>query len=247
MKAARVAALATSEQPTKPQCYEVILMVSNEHTGERYPTQEAADCAYLRTMLSLVDVDDIVEKITPEQGITSGLGRKALARGPIVKALLAGRIEGYETQSKLISQLAKNPALRRACGFDSNLPSRRTFGRVFKELRKPEITAMLESEFDAVINRLKALFPDLGVDVSVDATTVQSYTRRKPLSAGSAPRRASTSAASDRASASCSPTPKPRSASSIAASLPTASASFRDTRSSPCPAPATTLRSPPSP
>ena len=41
---------------------------------------------------------------------------------------------------------------------------------------------MLESEFDAIINWLRPLLPDLGVDVSVDATTVQSFTRRKPLS-----------------------------------------------------------------
>ena len=159
-------------------------MVRNEHTGERKPTQEAADCAYLRTMLSLVDVDDIAEKIAPTLGRTSGRGRKVLARGPIVKALLAGRIEGYETQSKLISQLAKNPALRRSCGFGPTLPSRRTFGRVFKNLKSPRITAMIESEFDAIINRLRALLPDLGVDVSVDATTVQSFTRRKPVSKG---------------------------------------------------------------
>ena len=161
-------------------------MVRNEHTGERKPTQEAADCAYLRTMLSLVDVDDIAEKIAPERGKTSGRGRKALDREPIVKALLAGRIEGYETQSKLINQLAKNPALRDACGFGYTLPSRRTFGRVFKQLAQPETTAMLESKFDAIVNRVKALLPDLGVDVSVDATTVQSFTRRKPLSRGHA-------------------------------------------------------------
>ena len=80
-------------------------MVSYEHTGERKPTQEAADCAYLRTMLSLVDVRDIVEKISPVQGKKSGRGRRTLAREPIVKALMAGRIEGYETQSKLINQL----------------------------------------------------------------------------------------------------------------------------------------------
>ena len=159
-------------------------MVSYEHTGERKPTQEAADCAYLRTMLSLVDVDDIAEKIAPGQGKTSGLGRKSLARGPMVRALLAGRIEGYETQSRLISQLAKNPALRRACGFGDALPSRRTFGRVFKKLKEPETTAMLESKLDSVVNLLRALLPDLGVDVSVDATTVQSFTRRKPLSKG---------------------------------------------------------------
>ena len=159
-------------------------MVSNEHTGERKPTQEAADCAYLRTMLSLVDAGDIAEKIAPEQGKTSGRGRKALAREPMIKALLAGRIEGYETQSKLINQLAKNPALRDACGFGCTLPSRRTFGRVFKQLAQPETTAMLERVFDAVVNRIKALLPDLGVDVSVDATTVQSFTRRKPLSRG---------------------------------------------------------------
>ena len=159
-------------------------MVRNEHTGERKPTQEAADCAYLRTMLSLVDVSDIVEKIAPVQGRTSGRGRTALAREPMIKALLAGRIEGYETQSKLINQLAKNPALRDACGFGHALPSRRTFGRVFKQLAEPDTTAMLEDTFDDVINLIRALLPDLGVDVSVDATTVQSYTRRRPLSKG---------------------------------------------------------------
>ena len=159
-------------------------MVRNEHTGERKPTQEAADCAYLRTMLSLVDVSDIVEKIAPVQGRTSGRGRTALAREPMIKALLAGRIEGYETQSKLINQLAKNPALRDACGFGRALPSRRTFGRVFKQLAEPDTTAMLEDTFDDVINLIRTLLPDLGVDVSVDATTVQSFTRRKPLSKG---------------------------------------------------------------
>ena len=159
-------------------------MVGIEHTGERKPTQEAADCAYLRTTLSLMDVRDIAEKIAPKLGKTSGYGRRALDREPIVKALLAGRIEGYETQSKLITQLAKNPALRAACGFGATTPSRRTFSRVFRQLAEPEMTAMVERVFDGVIDRLRALLPDLGVDVSVDATTVQSFTRRKPLSKG---------------------------------------------------------------
>ncbi len=102
----------------------------------------------------------------------------------MIKALLAARLEGYETQSKLINQLAKNPALRDACGFGSAPPSRRTFGRVFKQLAEQDTTAMLEKVFDDVVNPLRALLPDLGVDVSVDATTVQSFTRRKPVSRG---------------------------------------------------------------
>lgn len=162
-------------------------MAYKNGTSERRSTQESADCAYLLNMLPLVDVSDIAEIISPKKGLISGFGRPAFDRQSILKAIIAGRIKGYETMSALIKKLDENPALREVCNLKGKLPSRRTFMRVYKELQKPEIEAMLEGKFARIIDILKVIRPDLGVDVSVDATTVQSYTRRKPVRFGHTP------------------------------------------------------------
>ena len=156
--------------------------------------QLSADYDYLHNSLPFLNVRDIADLITPN----SGRGPRPWDRAPIIRSLLLTRTESFDTVSKVINQLHRNPALRKVVGFidtvspDSsrrlpNLPSRRTFLRVFKELEEPVAEKMLESEFVRLTNKIRQLLPDLGEDVCVDATTVKSFTRRKPVSYGHAP------------------------------------------------------------
>ena len=153
--------------------------------------QLCADYNYLNNSLPFINVRDVADFITPN----SSRGPKPWDRAPIIKALLITRTESFDTVSKVINQLYRNPALRRAIGFTDtispdtgrplpDIPSRRTFLRVFSEMERPEAKKMLESEFVQLTNKLKLLLPDLGEDVCVDATTVKSFTRRKPVSSG---------------------------------------------------------------
>ena len=169
-------------------------MVDKHNSRHRSLTQLCADYEYLNNTFSLIDLKDIARFLTPD----SNRGPKPWDREPIIKSLLATRLEGFKTVSKLINQMHRNPALRRTLGFKDrispdtgrtipNLPSRRTFLRVFKGLQHPKVEKMLEAEFVRLTNKLKYLLPDLGEDVCVDATTIKSYTRRKPVSRGHAP------------------------------------------------------------
>lgn len=157
-------------------------------------TQLCADYDYVFTALSLLDVKDIAEFITP----SSSRGPKPWNREPIVTCHIVMRWEGLRNVSKLINQLHRNRSLRQALGFIDSispqtgrpspcLPSRRTFLRVFQELQHTKVEQMLESEFVGLTSKLRYLLPGLGEDVCVDATTVKSFTRRKAVSVGHAP------------------------------------------------------------
>ena len=169
-------------------------MVNRNSISAKALTQLCADYEYLNNTLSLLDVKHIAEFLTPD----SHRGPRPWNREPIIRSLLIMRLEGFKTVSKMINQMHRNPALRRVIGFTDrissdtgrstpNIPSRRTFLRVFKGMQHPKVENMLEDEFVRLTNKLKYVLPDLGEDVCVDATTIKSYTRRRPVSTEHAP------------------------------------------------------------
>ncbi len=168
-------------------------MVFKDSTSRVTLTQQCADFQYLQNSLPLLDIKDISNVLTP----TSIRGPKGWDREPIVKTLVVMRWECYKSVSKVIKQLHRNRSLRLALGFVDkfspeegklipNIPSRRTFFRVFKKMQRQKIERMLENTFVRLTGMLKYIWPDLGVDVCVDATKVKSYSRRKPVSKGHA-------------------------------------------------------------
>ena len=169
-------------------------MVIKHNNPRQSLTQLCADYDYLTNTLPLLDLGEIAEFLTPH----SARGPIPWDRKPIIKSFLVTRLESFPTVSKLINQMHRNPALRRVVGFRDivspdtgrpmpNLPSRRTFQRVFNEMQQPEIERVLETEFARLTDKLRYLLPGLGEDVCVDATTIKAFTRRKPVSVGHAP------------------------------------------------------------
>ena len=82
----------------------------------------------------------------------------------------------------LIRRLADDPALQAVCGFDddSPLPGRRTFNRFIRRLA--DHSDLVEALFADVTDKLKALLPDLGDEIAIDATAVRTHSnpRKKP-------------------------------------------------------------------
>lgn len=129
-----------------------------------------------------------LRKIVEEMSVESPVGRRKLPREPMLRAHIIGRICGIPTIKGLVKALDKNPAMCELCGFDligfaENIPvyrtpSRRTFGRVFKELQQPECLKLLEECLAELTSRQLELLPDFGENVAIDSTTVKTYSNR---------------------------------------------------------------------
>ena len=72
--------------------------------------------------------------------------------------------------SDTIRTLQSNPCLREICGFGAVLPHRTTFSRMY--CRIAEHLDLVEIASADLVDQLYDLFPDLGLVVSVDSTTV---------------------------------------------------------------------------
>ena len=125
-----------------------------------------------------------LKKIAKRMSVESPIGRRKLPREPMLRALLVARISGIPTMNGLYEALKKNPAMSELCGFDVidstgslpvyRIPSRRTFGRVFKELQQPEFLELLEECMAEFTSRQSELLPDFGKHIAIDSTTIRS-------------------------------------------------------------------------
>ena len=116
------------------------------------------------------------------------VGRRKLRREPMVLAHIVAKLRKIPTIKGIVRELNDNPALCELCGFDvidymGNLPlyyilSRRTFGRVFKELQQPECVELLEECMAELTCRQFDFVPDLGRSVAIDSTTIKTYSNR---------------------------------------------------------------------
>jgi len=116
-------------------------------------------------------------------------GRNKLPREPMVRAHIVGRMRRIPTIKGLVRELHDNPAMSELCGFDVidytgslpvyHIPSRRTFGRVFKELQEPRYSKLLEECAAELTSVLFELLPDFGENISIDSTTIRSYANRR--------------------------------------------------------------------
>ena len=98
------------------------------------------------------------------------------------RAYVASFLLNLPHTNALIRRLEEDPELRRVCGFGEVLPGRRTFNRFIQRLSHH--ADLVEAALAGLTDRLKALLPDLGETVAVDATTVRSHSNpnRKRIS-----------------------------------------------------------------
>jgi hypothetical protein len=93
-------------------------------------------------------------------------------------ALVAGVVYGHKDAASLLRELARNPALRARCGFALRpgaraVPTANAFTNFLGNLlqRQDEMVAM----FDALVDELAKVLPDLGRRMAVDGKAIRSF------------------------------------------------------------------------
>lgn len=139
----------------------------------------------LEGMVETESMKRIMEIMSDEKPV----GRRKLRREPMVLAHIVAKLRKIPTIKGIVRELNDNPALCELCGFvvidfTGNLPvyhipSRRTFGRVFKELQQPECVELLEECMAELTCRQFDFVPDLGRSVAIDSTTIMTYSNRR--------------------------------------------------------------------
>ncbi len=139
---------------------------------------------------SLVEIlrTDNLNNIVKVMSSVKPVGRKKLPREPMLRAYVIARMRGMPTIKGLVRELHDNPAMCDLCEFkiiDSTgrfpvyqIPSRRTFGRAFKELQQPECLRLLEECIAELTSRMFELLPDFGENIAIDSTTIKTYSSR---------------------------------------------------------------------
>ncbi len=144
--------------------------------NEREAVRELLKTLTFRRLLKAISNDNLI-------------GRRMLAREPIVLAYLVGRLRRMPTTKGLVRELNDNPALCELCGFEKTgcagdlpvyyVPSRRTFGRVFKQLQQPEFARLIEECMAELTLNMLEQVPDFGRDLAIDSTTIRTYANRR--------------------------------------------------------------------
>ena len=150
-------------------------MEATETTGDG----EFPDLRGLRQILEEVDIAPMEEALTRPAGTR---GRRPYPRGPIIRALLSMPVLGIADITYLRWRLLNEASFRAACGFTTRVPSRPTLSRVFGKMG--EMREMLEELLANIVEKLAEYLPDLGKEVAVDSTVVQtnSNPNREPVS-----------------------------------------------------------------
>ena len=135
----------------------------------------------LRELLNTLTFSRLLKEISDDNHI----GRRMLAREPIVLAYIVGRLRKIPTIKGLVRELHDNPALCDLCGFQKDgyagdlpvyyIPSRRTFGRVFRQLQQPEFMRLIEESMAELTLKVSEHVPDFGRHIAIDSTTIRTY------------------------------------------------------------------------
>ena len=130
--------------------------------------------------LDETDLEELTEVLNRQFGVR---GPKPYDRTAIVRTLIARhflprqKAEKIPTLTALCVALENNPALREACGFgrDGRIPSMSTVSRVHTQLSGPRFRHLLRRCIQQVLRCLKGHLPDLGEEIAIDSTVVESY------------------------------------------------------------------------
>ena len=125
------------------------------------------DHAELRAILKEVNIGPVEKAFARPAGTR---GPTPYPRGPIIRAFLSMPVLGIGDITALRKELLNNPAFRAACGFTTRVPSRPTLSRVFGRMARMRET--LEELLAETADRMSEYYPDLGREVAVDSTMV---------------------------------------------------------------------------
>ena len=118
---------------------------------------------------SLPPIHDFLEEVEAgRRNGRPGYPPRVMFRALVLRCLVAERyVAGF------IGRLACSPELRDVCGFDDALPSDSTFSRFFALVAHRRDS--LERAMSSAVDELKKRLPDMGREVAVDSTDIESY------------------------------------------------------------------------
>ncbi len=142
-----------------------------EHfTSDSYRNQgPARGLRYLKEILDSINADELIKKlIWRRRNGRPGYSPRAMFRAWLCKYLLE-----IPTNVKLVERLKLSSGLREVCGFYHGAPSETAISRFTSRL--PEYQDMVDRCFAQVTEKVRGFLPDLGKDVAIDSTSIESY------------------------------------------------------------------------
>ena len=135
--------------------------------------------AELQSILASLDDDAIIDRLQEYRPT----GRPGYPLRALWNTYVATFYLNLPHTNSLIRRLTDDPTLQNVCGFEEGdqLPGRRTFNRFNRRLA--DHSDLVEALFASLTSKLRALIPDLGEEVAIDATAVRTHSnpRRKPV------------------------------------------------------------------
>ncbi len=97
------------------------------------------------------------------------------------RCVIAKFVYQIGTYAELIRELKRNGSLRRIVGAQSKawVPKAWHFSRFLRRLSEPQGEQHLEEMFDALVYRIRLVFPELGRYLAVDGTSVRAYANQR--------------------------------------------------------------------
>ena len=129
----------------------------------------------LQAVFDALDDDRILTRL----GMYRQLGRQGHSLHALWRAYVASFHLNLPHTNGLIRELEDDPNLREVCGFNPSapLPGRRTFNRFIQRLSRH--SRLVEACLAHLTDRLKAILPDLGKEVAIDASVIRSHANPK--------------------------------------------------------------------
>ena len=145
-------------------------MVQSHYIQHLDPVQD--HLAELSAVFSALDDTALLKRLL-EYNPVEKAGRPGYPLKALWHSYVASFILNLPHTNALIRRLQDEPDLRHLCGFGDVLPHRTTFNRFIQRLSYH--SDLVEDCFAPLTDQLKALIPDLGDQVAIDATTVRSH------------------------------------------------------------------------
>lgn len=136
--------------------------------------EASSDLDRLRLVLRHLPDEPLMEALEAERG----RGRDDYPVRAVWNALLAGVVYQHASSASLLRELRRNAELRWVCGFDLSrggaaVPTPWALSRFM--LRVERHGALVEAMFHALVERLKAVLPELGRLLGVDGKALLSF------------------------------------------------------------------------
>ena len=157
--------VATPSDPTRRNRHPV---VDKKYTAQSVNEQINCSFSELKSVLSNLNDTGLLQRLEAYHLV----GRRGYPLRALWRAYVSSFLFNFPNTNALIRELEDRPDFRIFCGFRT-LPHRTTFNRFINRLSYH--ADMVESILADLTNNLKAILPDLGNEVAIDSTVVESY------------------------------------------------------------------------